>query len=135
MSNKMPDKQFRTNLFLQAEAAIYIMFSRIILRIMPFSRIAKMLVQTSAKRQLTGCRRRLACLQVKTAIFKIWQRYPSSNTCIHRALAAYWMLRRRGVATTLYYGAKTCAERGLTGHVWLMDGSFGVVGFDASKSY
>lgn len=48
--------------------------------------------------------------------------------CFPRTFAAQAMLRRRGVTTTLYYGATTRADAGkLLTHVWLQDGEKGIV--------
>ena len=38
------------------------------------------------------------------------------------------MLYRRGVFTTLYYGAGSNSQGSLIAHVWVQDGAVGVVG-------
>ncbi len=60
---------------------------------------------------------------------------PGETVCFPRAIAAQEHLRRLGVGTTLYYGAATLPERGLTAHVWLQDGSEIVVGQHDGQGY
>ena len=120
---------------LVAEAVFLILFARILLAFLPFSRITPLFSHPQGKTELRGGQRRAARTWVKKAIFTAWKRLPLENTCFHRAMAAHFMLRRRGVATTLYYGAARLPQRGLSGHVWLQDGEVGVVGHHASKDY
>jgi hypothetical protein len=60
---------------------------------------------------------------------------PGDTVCFPRAIAAQMILRRLGMGTTLYYGAATMPERGLTAHVWLQDGSEIVVGQHDGQDY
>lgn len=116
-----------------AEAVFYLLLARLALKCFSFLRLAGLFSSPLQKTELSGWPRRLACKEVQLAIFYVWKRFPWKPTCFHRALAAQAMLRRRGVSTTLYYGAATLPERGLTGHVWVQDGTVGVVGHDAAK--
>ena len=127
-------KKLRLVLFV-AEAAILILFARILLAFLPFSRVTPLFSHSQGKTELRGGQRRAARVWVKKAIFTAWKHLPLENTCFHRAVAAHFMLRRRGVATTLYYGAARLPQRGLSGHVWLQDGEVGVVGHHISKNY
>lgn len=60
---------------------------------------------------------------------------PGETVCLPRAMAAQTFLRRLGIGTTLYYGAATLAESGLTGHAWLQDGNEVIVGQTDGKEY
>ncbi|HJW86658.1 MAG TPA: lasso peptide biosynthesis B2 protein [Candidatus Brocadiaceae bacterium] len=120
---------------LVAEAVFLILFARILLAFFPFSSLTPLFSHPHGKIELRGGQRRAARMWVKKAIFTAWKRLPLKNTCFHRAIAAHFMLRRRGVATTLYYGAARLPQRGLSGHVWLQDGEVGVVGHHISKEY
>ncbi len=60
---------------------------------------------------------------------------PGETTCFARAIAAQSILRRLGVATTLYYGAVTLPAGGLASHVWLQDGTAGIIGHDTAQRY
>jgi len=60
---------------------------------------------------------------------------PGETTCFVRAIAAQSILRRLGMGTTLYYGAATLPDSGLTAHVWLQDGTAGIIGHDMPRHY
>lgn len=60
---------------------------------------------------------------------------PGETACFARAIAAQASLRRLGVGTTLYYGATTRCEDGLTAHVWLQDGNVIIVGHHEAGKY
>ncbi len=57
-------------------------------------------------------------------------RVPWRTVCFQEGLAAHWMLRRRGVASTLHYGAARAASDGLAAHVWVSVAGRPVVGGD-----
>lgn len=48
--------------------------------------------------------------------------------CFERGLAAQIMLRRRGVDSTLFYGASPGTARPLEAHVWVLAGDHNVTG-------
>jgi len=118
-----------------AEAFFFILFARLALSIIPFHHLATFMSLPTGKPELGGQKRREVRQEVKLSIFGAWRRMRFHNTCLHRALAAQAMLRRRGISTVLYYGAKTLTDRGLTGHVWLQDGSECIVGEQVAKGY
>lgn len=64
-----------------------------------------------------------------------WTHGAFKTTCLHEAMAAQAMLRRRRVGATLYYGAVTLPECGLQAHAWVQDGREGVVGHMAAYRY
>jgi hypothetical protein len=45
------------------------------------------------------------------------------------------MLRRRGVASVLYYGAAPDRERGLAAHAWVMAAEAGVIGHEIAHRF
>jgi hypothetical protein len=60
-------------------------------------------------------------------------RAPWRAMCLERGLAAHFMLRRRGRASILYYGAR--AAGGLDAHVWVRLGDADVVGGEEAAAY
>jgi hypothetical protein len=120
---------------LTAETVICLLLARLALVCLSFQRITVLISRQSLRPEVWGRKRRLARITVNRAIFNVWRRFPLRTTCFHRAIAAHFMLRRRGVSTTLYYGATSLPNRGLTGHVWLQDGFAFVVGRRAAKSH
>jgi hypothetical protein len=71
---------------------------------------------------------------VRSAIARSARRMPFRAKCFEQGLAAVWMLRRRGVATTLHYGiAKQDGK--LVSHVWVTVGECAVVGGENSDAF
>jgi len=89
----------------------------------------------STRLALSGAARAMLKKDVRWAIYTASHRLSENIVCFPRALAAQAMLRRRGVATTLYYGASRTPGKGLNAHVWLQDGDEGVVGIRAAPGY
>lgn len=54
------------------------------------------------------------------------------EVCLVQALAAKWMLRRRGLRSTLYLGVRHGQAGALEAHAWLQCSDFWVVGGDGS---
>lgn len=119
---------------LMAEVITYLLCARIALVVFPFQQLTWFFERPSRRPELTGPERTRTRKEVRNAIFKVQQGMPRLTTCFHRAIAAQALLRRRGVGTTLYYGATTLPERGLATHAWVQDGTEGVVGHLAAKS-
>lgn len=71
---------------------------------------------------------------VRNAVDSAASRLPFRAKCFERALAARMMLRRRGIATTLFYGARIEGE-GLSAHVWLRSGDTDVIGCDNAAQF
>ena len=60
---------------------------------------------------------------------RIARHAPFSAVCLPQAMALQWMLRRRGVASRLIFGARRSAEdAGLDFHAWLTVGGRCVIG-------
>jgi hypothetical protein len=140
------------------EAIFYLLAARVALRVIPFRRLTWFFERlprrpqetfaerkrvgasarmpfTAGKDEITGTerarfRRRVQWLTNEAAWF-----LPGETVCFPRAIAAQALLRRLGIGTTLYYGAATLPERGLTAHVWLQDGSEMIVGHHDGQDY
>jgi hypothetical protein len=119
---------------LAAEAAVSLLLARLALRTVPFRHIARASGQDGSRAQVVGPARARAIREVRWAVAAAAGRLPGSTTCLPRALAAQVMLRRRGVITTLTYGARVRDHR-LDAHAWLADGSEGIAGHEAAADY
>ncbi len=119
---------------LTAEAIVYLSIARLALTLVPFGRLTWFFERPTRRTELTGDARSRARKEVRSVIFGLHQRRPGATTCFHRAIAAQAMLRRRGVSTTLYYGATTLPTRGLATHAWVQDGPEGVVGHITARN-
>ena len=60
---------------------------------------------------------------------------PWKPVCFQHGLAAHWMLRRRSIPSTLYYGASSDPERGIIAHVWIKSGDRPVIGCEEAGRY
>ena len=73
--------------------------------------------------------------EVGWAVRTVARRTPWASVCLPQAMAARWMLRRRGVASTLYLGVAIEEEKGLLAHAWLRAGRRIVTGRDVMARY
>lgn len=117
------------------EAALILVAAKMALQVVPFARLRPFFEKRVRGPELSGEARRRAVSQVRDAIFVAAQALPGQYVCFPRGIAAQAMLRRRGVSTTLYYGAATFPEKGLTGHVWVLDGEEDVIGSAQAPDY
>jgi len=121
--------------FLLFEAILFLLLARVALHWFPFNVIAWFMNRQAKQPQLQGEARELLINVVRWSILRATRILPGKTVCFPRALAAQAMLRRRRVGTTLYYGAVTQTEKGLTSHVWVQDGRSGVIGLRAAHGY
>jgi hypothetical protein len=117
------------------EAACYLVTAKIALRVLPFQYLEPFFERGVRGPQPQGEARRQITLRVHLAICSAAEHLPGEYVCFPRGIAAQAMLRRRKVATTLYYGASTQTGQNLTGHVWVMDGNIGVMGMYEVDQY
>ena len=126
-------RQFR-DYALAGEAAVYLIAARLVLTASPFQRIVRSATRAVRRTALTGGDRSRAISDVRWGIAAAGARLAGATVCYPRALAAQAMLRRRGVASTLTYGARTRGE-GLDAHVWVTAGADAVVGYETADQY
>jgi hypothetical protein len=110
------------------EAVSYLTIAGLAIRFVPFSRLVPIFRRALPRPELTGADRQRAIADVRRAVLAAASRLPNRPVCFPQAVAAQAMLRRRGVSTTMCYGAKTGGSDGINAHVWLMAGTDGVVG-------
>ena len=117
---------------LRVETLVYLPAARLALCLFPFRCLAWYFSLPARRPELSGDARLRARKEVRDALIRARRRSPGRITCLHQAMAAQAMLRRRGVNTTLYYGTATLPE-GLTGHAWVQDGTEGVIGYQIAQ--
>jgi hypothetical protein len=118
---------------LAIDAAVCLTGARLALALVPFRWIVDVSIRPPRRVAAERDRDR-AIRDVRWAIAAAAARLPGETVCFPRALAAQSMLRRRGVATTMTYGARTRDAR-LDAHVWLTAGSTGIVGHEAASDF
>jgi hypothetical protein len=117
------------------EAAVWLIAARAAIALIPFKRLVRFFVLKPRPVDLSPEARQRALDEVRRAIASAAHRLPGEFVCFPQAVAAQAMLRRRGVPTTLYYGAALVPGEGLTAHVWLQDGETGVLGHESAMTY
>lgn len=57
------------------------------------------------------------------------------SECLVKALAARYMLKRRGIESTLYLGTRKDEQKKLVAHAWLRSGPFIVTGSEGMEQF
>lgn len=66
--------------------------------------------------------------QVGWAIETMSRHLPWQCRCLAQALAAWWMLNRRGITGTIYFGVANAPAKPFSAHAWMRCGSRVVTG-------
>ena len=118
------------------EAYLYLICARLMLLLLSFRQMTRFFNRSSSENgSREGSERARLRQDVRWAIARAAEYLPGETACFPRGIAAQAMLRRRGCNATLYYGAATLPQIGLTAHVWVQDGTEGVVGHQVAQNY
>lgn len=120
------------------EAAVLLAWARLMVLLVPHKYWrAQVADGVEAKGELPRLsdRERAAVLLVSRSIARAVRNAPVALICLPQALAARWMLRRRGVATQLYLGTRHAAEEDREFHAWLKAGRTWVTGHCNEAEY
>jgi len=120
---------------LRLEGLITLTNAYLLIKLLPFPWLERLMNRDNRRQQLRGTARDRMIGDVRWAIERATSTLPWEIVCFPRALAAQLMLRRYGVSTTLYYGAATRPEQGLTAHTWLQDGANGVIEHEQASDF
>jgi hypothetical protein len=113
-----------------AEAAAALACGSAARLVVPFPRLATALSRHTGTEPATPA----TVETVRRAIDAWTRRLPIRPKCFARGLAAFWMLKRRGFAVQLHYGAAQIDGK-LKAHVWVRSGDLDVVGCDIAGDY
>lgn len=128
---------------LVVEAVAWLLLARLALIFVPFPRLARRLgtfVPPSNTRALQA-RDRISQEQAEFAEDISWAvtraaRYvPFKAVCLPQAMAARIMLKRRGVASVLHFGAGKGQDKPLDAHAWLDAAGVEVTGYPIAKNF
>lgn len=121
---------------LLAKALAALALAQLAMFFIPFRRIARWLGTAGAEspREVSE-RERRAAEEVGWAVGVLGRRVPWDGRCLAQALAATWMLRRRGVEGTVSFGARRGQRAGFDAHAWLRVGSSVVTGGPDHQSF
>ena len=127
------------DLLLSAEALAYLLVFRIGLRLLPFRQILRSISsqQPQGEHDVTSPSPEAieTALRVRWAVESVSRNSPARFVCFPQALAAYAMLRRRGIPTTIVYGVGHSHLGQLIAHTWLTLGDRIVVGREGSEAF
>ena len=125
------------------EAALWLLAARIALIAVPFPRIARRLGafvppdDERVARAGEGCSAEDArhAVEIGWAIVRAAQHVPFKAVCLPQAMAARIMLRRRGVASVLHFGAAKGREKPIDAHAWLDAAGVEVTGYPVAAQF
>jgi hypothetical protein len=121
------------SLLLIAEAAMLLIVARILIAFMPFPTLASRAV-TKGNSELTLTPERLAAAdRIRAAIRRAAR---SWAVCLPQALAANWMLHRRGIESTVCLGVRRNPTGGrMDAHAWLRVGQSILIGGPQAEGF
>jgi hypothetical protein len=115
--------------WLLGEALIALLIARAAMAFVPFRRIASWLGTPGVESPVTATADETSTAQeVGWAVGTVAHRVPWDSRCFAQALAATWMLRRRGLEGTVSFGASQSGSAGFDAHAWLRFGPCMVTG-------
>jgi len=124
------------------EAAVVLMGAALALKLVPFRRVVRWggfraSEPPPGKQSSLPARHPGSPGQVGHAVQRAARHLPLNLLCLPQALAAQWMLRRRGIASTLHFGMAKSSEGEcpMQAHAWLTVAGLGVVGIAASRGF
>lgn len=107
-----------------AEATAFLAVARLAVMALPFRLLAPRLGVAHAETPTVPSRDAVP-LRVSWAVGAAARRVPWRSECLEQAIAAKAMLRRRGIASTLYLGM---SRSPVAAHAWLRVGDVNVTG-------
>lgn len=107
------------------EALATLAAASLAIRLLPFRRVAAL---AARERPLSESANPRLLARIRWSVNAWGRRVPWRAVCFQRGLAAHWMLRRRGVASVLHYGAAQEPDEGLLAHVWVSVGGTLITG-------
>jgi len=128
---------------LLAEAVVCLLVARLALIFIPFPRLARHLgtfvPPTSARAsqmqtEATAEQMRLA-EEIGWAVTRAARYVPFKAVCLPQAMAARVMLKRRGVASVMHFGAAKGVDKPLDAHAWLDAAGVEVTGYPVAKNF
>lgn len=112
------------------EAAALLLVSRILVALVPlrFWRDRFVTVASQSETVLPGNKGAHSALLVRQAIKRAMRNAPLDYICLPQALAARWMLARRGFDSELSIGARRGEAGRMRFHAWLRSAGYWVTG-------
>jgi hypothetical protein len=127
---------------LAMEAVVCLLLARLTLIFIPFPRIARRLgdfVPPGDPRALRAKERAAAeaplAADIGWAVTRAARYLPFKAVCLPQALAARAMLKRRGIASVMHFGAAKGEDKPFDAHAWLDAAGIEVIGYPVAKQF
>jgi hypothetical protein len=121
---------------LLVEAGLFLIASKLLLSLVPFRLLSNLLGDAMAESsQMVSHPDELLLTEVAWALKAFGLRLVWSRKCLLQAMAASWMLRRRGLNSTLYLGVCKDDANTLAAHAWVRAGGNIVVGAETQLDF
>jgi hypothetical protein len=125
----------RDDRLLMLEAVFWLAIAGIAIAVLPFRQVGNLAARPIRRLQRPLETHLTEARLIPWAIVTIATRVPWRALCFQQGLAAQFMLRRRGIPSTLYYGAALNSRGGLHAHVWLRNGDRNVLGAEIAHQF
>jgi hypothetical protein len=116
---------------LLVEAGIAVLAASLAIRLAPFRTLAARISKGAGVAPYADAE---TAYWLRRAVMAWARRLPWRTLCFEQGLAAFALLRRRGLAATLHYGAMTQGGE-LKAHVWVTSGGVEVIGCENQEDY
>lgn len=118
------------------EAGALLLLARLAVWLAPFRRVAAYLGDEMAESptEITEEQREVA-LPIGWAVRTLGRRLPWMSQCLVQAVAATWMLKRRRIPSTLYFGVAKDDNGRLIAHAWVRSGAKILTGARGHEDY
>jgi hypothetical protein len=123
-SSKLRQRSWR-DIWLLGEAALWLWVMQAAVWMLPFRRVAGFIgLEVGEGHDLVDAASAVEAERIGWAVRAAGSRLPWASACLAQALAGSALLRRRGIAATLFLGAKRDGENveALAAHAWLRCG-------------
>ena len=117
------------------EAILMLAVSALFIAVLPFRYVGRLSALRVRRTKPSNENRALIVRRVRWAVLTSARRAPWRAMCFEQGLATQLMLRRRGIRSTLYFGAAPNDQSGLVAHVWVRDGNIDVVGGESASEF
>jgi len=117
------------------EAMGVLFIASAVIAFLPFRTVGKLAAVRTRPPEPAQDERLLIVRRIRWAILACARRVPWRALCFEQGLTAHWMLRRRGIASVLFFGAAPHDAKGLLAHVWVRDGNVDVIGGEAAAEF
>lgn len=119
---------------LRLEALLHLLAARLAVAVLPFARAMQLLVDPVDATFRRPAHRPLSVSRIRGAVAAAARLPVPWASCLPQAMAAHWMLARRGMASRIRFGVKR-GPHGLCSHAWLVDAGARPLGADDASGY